>query len=167
MEMSPVLSPSGEPIFTAGGNHAWKVATHRGWVVSLEWAKTRRKHVALMVIWPEGNILSPGAVANGMWAISRNCITEFVGFTKEDKCTGTASVHCIREATEALPILGKDRNDKQALLSLVDAVIKFAPDLVLMPVAPPCIRKELNGPALWEVTAKDKNTGKVIAEAEV
>ena len=166
MEMSPVLSPTGEPIFTAGGNAAWKVGTHRGFVVSMEWAKRRRKFICLMVIWPEGNILSPGAVSNGMWAISRDVMTDFVGFTAAGKCTGGPSEHCVREAREALPMMGKDRNDKYALLALVDVVVKFAPELVHMPVAPPRIKKELSGETVWEVTATNKATGKVVKEAE-
>lgn len=166
MEMSAVLAPNGEPIFTAGGKSSFKVTAHRGWVVSFEWAKRRRKFLALMVIWPEGSILAKSAISAGMWAISRNVITDFVGFNKEGKCTGGPSEHCVREAIEALPMLGKDRNDKQALLSLVDTVVKFAPELVHMPIAPPAIKRDLQGPAMWEITATDKATGKVVKEKE-
>ena len=82
MEMSTILSPSGEPVFTAGGNHAWKVAEHRGFVASLEWARRRRTTLAMLVIWPAGNILTVGAPSPGMWAISRNVISQFVGHFK-------------------------------------------------------------------------------------
>jgi hypothetical protein len=63
--------------------------------------------------------------------------------------------------------LGKDKNDKQALLALVDAVVTFAPDLVLMPATPKSVKKELDDPAMWEVKASIKETGKVINEAMV
>lgn len=167
MQMSPVLSPSGEPIFTAGGNAAWKTAEYRGWVVSFEWARRRRKLKAMMVIWPAANILAPSAVQAGMWAISRDAVTAFVGFDRDNKCTGGASTDLYREALEALPMLGKDKNDKQAFLSLVDTVIRFAPDLALMPAAPKVVRQALIQPAMWDVSATNKNTGKTISEASI
>ena len=37
MNISPVLSPSGEPMFSVGGNRAYKTAVKHGYVVSLEW----------------------------------------------------------------------------------------------------------------------------------
>ena len=72
----------------------------------------------------------------------------------------------LREALAALPVLGKDRNDKHAFLGLVDCVIRFAPDLVLMPVTPRHIRQD-NGPVTWELTTKNKATGRILSEAEV
>lgn len=167
MQVSPVLSPSGEPIFTAGGESAWKTAEYRGWVVSFEWARRRRKYKAMLVIWPAANILALNAVKPGMWAISRETISSFVGFDRDDKCTGSGSVDLYREAREALPMLGKDVNDKQAFLSLVDTVIRFAPDLATMPAAPPRVKKQLAGEAMWEVSATHKASGKTISEVSV
>ncbi len=167
MEMSSILAPSGDPVFVAGGPTAWKVAEYRGWVVSLEWARRRRKTKALMVIWPAKNILAPTAVAPGMWAIAREVMVDFVGFDSDGKCTGSASDALYEEAIEALPLLGKDRNDKQAFLSLVDTVIRFAPDLVLMPAAPRAVRQALAGDAVWDVSATDKNSGKTLSEVSI
>lgn len=166
MQISPVLSPSGEPLFTAGGRHAWKVAEHRGWVASLEWARRRRKTMRMLVIWPASNVFMVGA-RPGMWAISEAVISTFVGFDRDGKCTGSGSTDLYREALEALPMLGKDRSDKQAFLSLVDTVIKYAPDLVLMPAAPPRVRNELKSDPMWDVSAVKKSTGKTISEASV
>lgn len=166
MNISPILTPDGLPMWSVGGAQSWKTATHRGYVVSLEWVGTGKKAVASMCIWPESNVFVPGSADGGVWVIGRRAITEFVGFTADGKCTGSASEHCYRECLEALPILGKDRNDKQAFLALVDTVIRFAPELVLMPVTPRAIR-QAGAPAMWEVTAKDKNTGKVLSEREV
>ena len=119
-----------------------------------------------MVIWNASGVTLPGVKA-GMWAISRKAITEFVGFTREGKCTGSASEHCYREVQEALPMLGKDRWDKHAFLALVDCVIKFAPELVAMPVAPKIVRKSIEAAPMFEVTATNKSSGKVISEATV
>lgn len=167
MEMSPVLGPQGEPVFLAGGRHAWKTHEFKGFVVSLEWVgRNSRRAQACMVIWPQTNVFVPGA-SRGMWVIGRRAISEFVGFTSSDKATGGPSEHCWREARQALPMLGKDIDDKAALHALVDTVVRFAPDLVMMPATPRVVRDDLNGEAMWEVVASNKNTGKVISEAEV
>ena len=166
MKLSPVLSPDGRPMFSAGGQQAWKTATYRGWVVSFEWVGSGKRTAPCMVIWPETNVLVRGEGA-GMWCIGRRAIGEFVGFNANDKCTGGPSEHCWREAREALPILGKDQNDLQALGSLVDAVVRFAPDLVLMPVAPRSVRAQLDNPAMWDVKATNRDTGQVLDERAV
>lgn len=166
MRLSPVVTPDGRPMFSAGGNQAYKTAVKHGFVVSLEWVGDGHKAYPAMVIWPASNVFVTGD-GNGMWVIARRAITEFVGFNKDDKCTGGPSEHCIREARLALPILGKDINDRHALNDLVDVVVTFAPELVLMPSTPKLVRKELQTPAMWDVTATNKNSGKVLHESEV
>lgn len=166
MHMSPVISPSGEPVFTVGHGHTWKQATYRGFNVSLEWVGDMRRSQPCMCIWPATNVFVSGE-GNGIWVIGRRAITEFVGFNPDGTCTGGASEHCVRECKEALPILGKDPNDQQALNALMDVVIRFAPELALMPVAPKAIQMDMRGQALWEVTATDKNTGRVLSKSEV
>lgn len=168
MYLSSVLSPSGEAIFTAGGDQSFKVEEFRGWVVSLEWARRRRKSLRVMVIWPaQSHLVLFGSIKPGQWAITSNVITSFVGFNRDGKCTGGGSVDLYREARAALPMLGKDVNDKQAFLSLVDAVIRFAPGLVEMPVTPRRVREKLADEAMWDVTATNKANGKTISEASI
>lgn len=166
MKLSPILSPDGRPMFSAGGGHSYKTAVKHGFVVSLEWVGEGRKSYPAMVIWPASNVFMAGT-ESGMWCISRRCITDFVGFNSNDKCTGGPSEYCFREARQALAILGKDPNDKEALVDLVDVVVTFAPELVLMPVAPKSIRQELDNPALWDITTSNKSTGKIIEEISV
>lgn len=169
MHASPVLDPNGNAVYSAGGRHAWKTFEYRGWVVSLEWvvSNTRRRAAPCMVIWAASHVFAPSTAEAGMWAIGRRAISEFVGFTQDGKCTGGASVHCMRECHEALPILGKDRNDRQAYMSLIDTVVKFAPDLVLMPPTPAWLQAKEAPKPMWEVTATNKITGKVLSESEV
>lgn len=102
MRLSPVLSPSGEPMFSAGGGEAYKVAVKHGYVISLEWVNLGKHIRAAMCIWPASNVFVTGE-GQGIWTITRNCISEFVGFNKDDKCTGGASEHCFREAKLAMP----------------------------------------------------------------
>lgn len=167
MHLSPVITPQGLPVFSAGGEQAWKTFEHRGFIVSLEWVGDHRRAAPCMCIWPASNIFIAGSECNGIWVISRRAITEFVGFDGNGRATGSGSEHCYRECLEALPILGKDKNDKQAFLALVDCVIRFAAELVHMPPAPKRVKRDLAGEAMWEVTAKNKDTGKVISEAAV
>jgi hypothetical protein len=166
MKLSPILSPKGLPVWSAGGRHAWKVGEHRGFVCSLEWVGNGRRALPCMVIWPASNVLVTRE-SHGMWVISRRAITEFIGFNSDLKCTGSVSEHCMREARESLEILGKDKNDKQALNALCDVVLRFAPDLVHMPVTPSHVRKELDNPPMWTVKATNKGSGQVLSETEV
>lgn len=167
MELSPVLSPGGVPMFSAGGAHAWKTFEHRGFVVSLEWVgRNRRNPQQCIVIWPASNVMVRGET-HGMWTISRRALVEFVQFNSRDKVTGNPSEHCMREARQALPILGKDANDRHALHALCDVVVKAAEEIVRMPVAPRRVKQELSGAAMWDVVATNRNNGKTISEASV
>ena len=167
MRLSPITSPEGLPMWSAGGQHAWKTFEHRGFVVSLEWVGNHRQARKCMVIWPATNVFTSGTTSDGMWVISERAITQFIGFNRDDKCTGSVSEHCHRECREALPLLGKDVNDKNALNALIDTVCRYAPDLVSMPTAPHELRKALRGQAMWDVVATNKITGKVMGEASV
>jgi hypothetical protein len=166
LSISPIVSPSGEALFSVGGKNSYKTAIKHGFVVSLEWIRLGKHIRAAMCIWPASNVFVTGE-GKGIWTITRNCITDFVGFNKDGTCTGGPSDHCFREAREALSVLGKDPNDKGALFELVDVVVTFAPDLVLMPATPKHVRKQLDPDAMWEVTATNKDTGKVLSEATV
>lgn len=167
MQLSPITAPNGLPMFTAGGPNAYKTFAHRGYVVSLEWVGDGgRRAQPCMVIWAATNVFVRGE-SNGMWVIGKRAIGEFVGFNGNDKCTGGPSEHAWREAREALPMLGKDRNDQQALTALVDCLIRFAPDLVHMPPTPAAVRKAAERPAMWDIKAVNKSSGKTLSEASV
>lgn len=166
MKLSPIQTADGRPMWSAGGRHAYKVHEHKGFICSLEWVGDGRRAQPAMVIWPASNVFVAGE-GNGMWVIGRRAITEFIGFDNSLKCTGSISEHCLREAAQALPVLGKDINDKNALHALCDVVLRFAPDLVHMPVTPLDVRKELDNPPMWDVKATNKATGRVINESEV
>lgn len=167
MHLSPIQSPSGEPVFVVGHRHSWQQHTMKGYNVSLEWVGEGRKTQPCMCIWSASNVFLQSTATDGVWVIGRRAITEFVGFNDHDKCTGLASAHCLREAREALPILGKDSNDLNAWHALCDVVIRFAPDLVAMPVTPQAVRADLAGQATWEITTSNKATGQTINEVTI
>lgn len=167
MQLSPIQTPDGRPIFSMGGPNAWKTAEHRGYCVSLEWVGgDRRNPSRVMCIWPATNVFVPGE-GNGAWCIGQRAITDFVQFDKNGKCTGSVSHYAVWEALKAMPIMGKDPNDRQALYALLDVLVKFAPELVLMPPAPRHVKRALEAPALWDVTRMDKASGKVLDEREI
>lgn len=176
MHLSPILDPvSGRRPWIYGGDDSWRQFTHRGFNVSIEWAihDTRRRTPPVMAIWPaksSARVDHGGLIhvsGDGVWVITRNVITDFVGFNAEGKCTGGASMHCMREAREALVMLGKDPNDRQNFTALVDCVVKHAEHLVKCPPTPVRLQQKYQPPPLWEVQATNKNTGKVLTEAEV
>ena len=51
--------------------------------------------------------------------------------------------------------------------ALIDTVVKFAPDLVLMPPTPAWMQAKEQPRPMWEVTATNKVTGKTLSESEV
>jgi hypothetical protein len=136
----------------------------RGFNVSLEWLGDGRRTQPCLCIWPASNIFTTSHEGRGVWLIGRRAITDFVGFNADNTCTGNPSAHCLREAREALAMMGKDINDKQALTALCDVVTRFAPDLVTMPVAPRAVTKDLQGDAMWDLQTTNKASGKVLSE---
>ena len=128
MNFTGNLTPNGRPIFGMGGKQAHKTTGHMGFVVSLEWVGTGTRAVPCMVIWPEGTSLTD-AVEAGAWCISRTAVAEFVDASAPTR-------KCLKEARDALRTLGKDEGDEHALSALVEAVVKFAPELMLMPATP-------------------------------
>lgn len=177
MHLSPIIDPNtGRRPFVYGGEDTWRQFTHRGFVVSIEWAihETMRRTPPVMAIWPAGSTVTAKFINGflsvseaGVWVISRNVITEFVGFNKDNKCTGGASMHCMREAQQALVVLGKDPNDRHNFAALVDCVVRHAEHLHHCPPTPAWLQRQHQPPPMWEVTATNKSTGKVLSEAEV
>ncbi len=169
MDLSPILTPDGQPIFTMGGGECDPTRppqAYKEWVVSFEWFKgTRRGIQKCIVIWPQSRLAAPGAIAVGGWTISARVCQEFIGFDSEGHCTGLLSPLAHVQAQLALPVLGKDPNDKNALHSLLDVLTKFLPDLPMMKQPPAEIRNRLLGPPMWDVIATNKHTGKVIDES--
>jgi hypothetical protein len=110
MEISPVLGPSGEPLFTEKpvAELPGVPSSTAAWVGSFEWTKRRRKFVPTLVIWPANSILrAEGSGSTGMWAITLPAMTDLVGFDKGGRATGGPSKDLLREAWEALAIFGK------------------------------------------------------------
>ncbi len=167
MNISPVIGADGRSTFTAGGKHSWRSCTHGEWCVSLEWGRKVDGTIGrYLVIWPASSVLaSPSATGVGMWAISSTSVAHMCDFDTEGRATGAPSKHLQKCAFDVLPMLGRDQNDRRAQRSLTDAVMRFLPDLALMPPPPKVVREELRPIApTWEATVR--HGGKVVAEMQ-
>lgn len=172
MHVSPVLDPHGRPVFSAGGRHSWKTRQFRDFIVSFEWVigNGRKRHAPCICIWRATNVFAPGDGENrGIWTIGRRGYERLLGTRRGDsvRISGDPSPYLWQEAQAALPILGFDRNDRNALRNLVDCVIHCADDFNHMPVTPSWLMRKDAARAMWEVKAINKATGKTLSEAEV
>lgn len=168
MDISPILGPNGQPVFTIGGDLAHAVHTYRGWVCSLEWVKQRRRYLRVLVIWPEVPNALPGTTAPGAWTITESAVAELLDVDRFGKATGTfRQPFADGQARAALIVMGRDPNDRAAVSSLLDAVMRFGPDVFVMPHAPRQVQERLTGGAMWDVHARARATGRTIHEGAV
>lgn len=180
MERSPILNPQGTPVFLFGRQDTtWKQFQHRGLVVSLEWVKggRRKNPPRAMCIWREQSslVVNPNENATrGTYVINQRAITQYIEFNRNDKCTGGFAKDMLPECIEALPIIGFDRNDRQALMALVDCIVKFGPELMLMPPAGRVIRQALTDNPMMDVQAiqvphgyERLSDGRVVSEGSI
>lgn len=172
MHVSPVLDPFGRPVYSVGGRHSWKTITFKDFSVSFEWVigSGNKRKAPCLCIWKTGNVFAPGDGGDrGIWTIGRRGYERLLGTRRGDpiKLSGDPSTYLFSEARKALPILGFDENDRNALRNLVDCVIHCAEDFNRMPVTPTFLMEKERSRAMWEVKAINKATGKVVTEAEV
>lgn len=166
MHVAAIEGPSGEAVFKAGGDYCWKTGSFKGWHYSYEWAKSGRTYPRVLVIWPETRV-GRNVSQPGFWTIAHTAMVNFLDFDQDGVCTGKPSDYLFEQAWEALPILGKDPNDRHALFSLIDVVVQFGPELARQPVAPQELQRQLAGEPQWEMTATDKRTGQVTDESSI
>lgn len=169
MRLSPIYDAAGRQLFQFGGPQSWRTHQHGEWCVSLEWARRSDGGIGrYLVVWPASQILAtPGSHAVGAWVIGSTVAPYFCDFTADDKATGKPSAYMLEQVRETLPMLGRDANDKRAQVSLADAVMRYLPDLALMPAAPPVVREQLAKPEqpTWETQIKQG--GRVLSEGVV
>lgn len=154
LNQSLVVGASGRALFGVGGENAWRTHEHKGYRVSLEWDETDGE--PLMLIWPATNFLEREV---GVFGIGRSSAGKYAD--PSGKPTGD----CLVECAAALPTLGKAMLNIE-VHALVDVVMRFIPDLILMPPAPRAMRRAARGEALIDITQVD-NHGKTISEVSV
>lgn len=130
----------------------------RGYLVTLCWMldPAGRRPDAAMVLCPERQFGDAGA-----WAITRRGVMEFC----DEHNRPTRKL--FDEAAKALPVLGYDTIAAE-VHRLVDVVLAYVDDLVLMPAPPLGVRLMLQGDPVWDVTVHAKDApNKVLRESTI
>lgn len=153
LNRSLVVGASGRALFGVGGEHAWRTHEYKGYAVSLEWDE--RDGEPVLLIWPSTNLEREV----GVFGI---CLSSAGKYANAD---GRPTQECADECAMALPTLGK------ALIALevhtlMDVVMRFLPDLIVMPPAPSALRRQARGGPMFDITQQDAN-GKTLAEVSI
>ncbi len=154
LNQSVVVSATGNPMFAIGGNTALATHEHKGYNVSLEWDEDDGE--PLMLIWPaRGGFKDTGVY--GIALSSAACYADASGRPTEEGLT---------RAGAALPVLGKDIIAIE-LSTLMDVILKYLPDLLMMPPCPRHIRHKAVRPALLDIEQHDTQSGKTLAASSI
>lgn len=122
---SGILDANGREAYYVGGTNSHAQHTHKGYCVSMEWFVGARSQEPMMVIWP----IAAGRNC-GAWGI---CLSSAGKLAQPD---GRPTPECFTEAAEVI----RDTFDRIPLAievnTLVDVVMRFIGDLILMPPTP-------------------------------
>lgn len=154
LKQSMLVGPTGRAMFGVGGENAWRTHEFKGYCVSLEWDEDDGE--PMLVIWPATTFLER---ESGVFAIGLSSAGKYAN------ADGTPTVACAEECAMALPMLGKALLPIEVHL-LIDVVMRFLPDMILMPPAPKALRRAARGEAMMDITQVD-NRGKTISEVSV
>ncbi len=149
LNQSLLLGTTGRALFGVGGEHAWRTHEYKGYQVSLEWDEHDGE--AMLLIWPATNFLEREV---GVFGIGRSSAVKYA------QPNGKPTEECFVECAAALPTLGKAML-RMEVNALVDVVMRFIPDLILMPPAPRHVRMEGRGAALMDIVREDANGRKI------
>lgn len=146
---------SDRDIYTFGGNAAWKTTTFRGYLVVLEWFVGAKSVEPMLCIQD-----AKRGEDSGMFGV---CLSSIGVYADQ---SGGPSPGALAACKRALPVLGKAPIDMEAK-ALLDVVLQFTPDLIMMPPAPVAVRQEEVGRPLIEVELKNEADGKVEREVSL
>jgi hypothetical protein len=152
LKQSVLVGASGRAMFGVGGENAYRTHSYKGYAVSLEWDESDGEPILLM--WPEISGRETGVF--GICLSSAGKYADPSGRPTED-----GIVHC----AAALPTLGRAMLDIE-VKTLVDVVMRFIPDLLMMPPAPRAIRLQARGGPVLDIEQRD-GRGRKITEASV
>jgi hypothetical protein len=136
-----LVTAGGQALFSVGGTASYAQHDYKGYHVSLEWDEQDGE--PCMLVWS-----ATGGRDAGVFGI---CLSSAGKYADP---SGKPTEACIEACAEVLPTLGRDLT-RQEVIALVDVVMRFVPDLILMPPAPRAIRRKYAGDPLLEVTTKD------------
>lgn len=147
---------AGLPQFAIDSRTVHEQRRMKGYIVTLCWMLDPEmgRADAAMVLFPERRFSDAGA-----WAVTRRGIRRFC----DEHNRPTEDL--IREAQEALPMLGYDLI-RAEVIRFLDVVMAHVDDLVLMPAPPLGVTLLLQGDPVWDVTVHAQGSpNKVLREA--
>jgi hypothetical protein len=144
----PILGASGRPFYCMGGNSAWRTHDAGDYAVSLEWVENE----PAMVIWSKRGGESAFCI----------CLSSVGKYATPE---GLPNEEGVLELAKALPEFGRAIT-RLELHHLVDVVLCYVPELILMPPVPPEIREAAKPDPLMEITEVDER-GKVTREVSI
>lgn len=150
-----ILDATGRELFGFGGTTAWRTHSFRGYLVSLEWFVGSRSTEPILMIQDEKAGFDAGALGI--------CLSSIGKYVDE---RGSAAPGVMPHIWRALDTMGKPMLDIEAR-TLLDVIVRFAPDLIKMPPTPVAVRREEVRRPLLEVELKDENTGKTQQEVSI
>jgi hypothetical protein len=154
LNQSLLVGASGRALFGVGGENAWRTHEYKGYRVSLEWDE--RDGEPMLLIWPATNFIDREV---GVFGIGLSSAGRYAD------PSGKPTEGCATLCAAALPTLNKAMLPIE-VHALMDVVMRFIPDLVLMPPAPKALRRAARGEALIDITQIDSR-GKTISEVSV
>jgi hypothetical protein len=154
LNQSLLVGASGRALFGVGGENAYRTHEYKGYRVSLEWDENDGE--PMLLIWPaatflerEGGVFGIGLSSAGRYADP----------------SGKPAPDCATLCAAALPTLNKAMLPIE-VHCLMDVVLRFIPDLILMPPCPRKFRLGARGEALMDITQTDAH-GKVLSEVSI
>lgn len=151
---SLLVGATGSALFGVGGENAYRTHEYKGYRVSLEWDEQDGE--PLLLIWPANSFLEREV---GVFGIGLSSAGKYA------EPTGGPTKECAYECAMALPMLGKALLEIE-VRALMDVVMRFIPDLLMMPPAPKFMRLAAKGEALMDITQVDPS-GKTISEVSI
>lgn len=154
LTQSLVVGPSGRALFGVGGENSLRTHEYKGYTVSLEWDESDGE--PMLLIWPATHMIEREVGVFGIGLSSAGRYADPSGKPTEE---------CATLCAAALPTLGKAMLPIE-VHALMDVVLRFIPDLILMPPAPRWMRLQARGEALIDITQTDSR-GKTISEVSI
>lgn len=152
LNQSSIINATGQAMIGVGGLSSHATHEYKGYVVSMEWDTSDGEPIMLM--WS-----ASGGRDAGVFGI---CLSSAGKYADPN---GRPTDQGLFECGRALNVLGRALLPIE-LNNLVDVVMNYLPELLMMPPAPRAVRKAAKGEALMDITQKDQYD-RVISEVSI
>lgn len=143
-----LLDGAGRQLFPYGGPNSYNIHNLAEYRVVMDWVDRQPAMIIASHLRPEFAFII--------------CLSSIGKYATPE---GKPNSEGVEELAKALPEFGKTL-ERAPLHRLVDIVLRYTSELIGMPPEPRS-HALAEGKPLWEVTEKDRQTGKVISEATI